>query len=71
MADYGAYGRRLGKLKNLVDTVMDVRNEEEDIPHLRAELDRFLEEEESLVGWPTTLKDLANSIIELVMDEID
>lgn len=66
---YGSTQRALGQMKSLTDCVMDVRNEDETFEDLRRELERFMEIDKR--NWSRELRDLGNSIIELVMDELD
>jgi hypothetical protein len=68
---YGQTNRMLGQLKALVDTMMDVRNDEEDLTHLKTEMQDLLERTDGFKNWPAPFKDLANSIVEIVMDEVD
>lgn len=66
---YGTTQRALGQMKSLVDALFEFRTDEETYEGLRAELDRFMELDKR--NWDRALRDLGNSIIELVMDEVD
>lgn len=66
---YGATTRAIREMKNLVDTLFEYREDEQTRDDLKGELDRFMEVDKR--NWSRELRDLANSIIELVIDEVD